>query len=107
MKARMWTKGTAPNPGGRSGEYQRCLMLCRKSSYDAALEIIRLSQESDDERVRFMSATWVYERAWGKAKEFDPNAERPATTFNPRDYTAEELVQIEATLKLIKSRQAE
>jgi hypothetical protein len=107
MRAKMWPKGYAPNPTGRGGEYLRCLMLCRKSSYDAALEIIRLSQESDDERVRFMSATWVYERAWGKAKEFDPNAERPAATFNPRDYSPEELAQIEIVLLLIKSRQAE
>jgi hypothetical protein len=29
-------------------------------------------QKSDDERIRFMSATWIYERAWGKPRDYDP-----------------------------------
>ena len=68
LAANVWKPGQSGNPSGRGGEYQRCLALCRENSFDAAQEIIRLSRESDDERVRYMAATWVYERAWGKAE---------------------------------------
>jgi hypothetical protein len=100
----MFRKGEVHNPAGRGGEYQHCLKLCRESSYDAAKEIVRLSRESEDERVRYMAANWVYEHAWGKPKDYDPTKEKPQTGFNPADYTPEELNQIEAALRLIMSR---
>jgi len=59
LRAHMFRKGVVHNPAGKGGEYQRCLMLCRKSSHQAAEEIIRLSKESEDERVRYMAAVWV------------------------------------------------
>jgi hypothetical protein len=80
----MWQPGKSGNPGGKTGEYQRCKSLCRDASFAAAQEIIRLSQESDDERVRYMSATWIYERAWGKPKDYDLKEDEAARPrFDP------------------------
>ena len=104
LRAHMFKKGEIHNPTGKGGEYQRCLALCRASSFEAAEEIVRLSKESTDERVRYMAATWVYERSWGRAQDYDPNAERPPSTFNPRDHSPEELDLIETALKLMLGR---
>jgi hypothetical protein len=49
---------------------------CQASSFEAAEEIVPLVKESADERIRYMAATWLYERAWGRAQDYDPNAER-------------------------------
>ena len=78
--------------------------VCRASSFEAAEEIVRLSKESTDERVRYMAATWVYERSWGRPQDYDPNADSPPSTFNPRDYSPEELDLIETALKLMLGR---
>lgn len=103
LRAHVFRKGEVHNPGGKGGEYRRCLRLCRNASHKAAEEIIRLSNESDDERIRYMAATWICERAWGKPKEYDPKAEEAeaSPSFNPRDYSLEELDTIEAALRLM------
>jgi hypothetical protein len=102
LRSHMVTKGAVHDPAGRGGEYQRCLGLCREPSYEAAEEIVRLSKQSEDERVRYMAATWICERAWRKPREFDPtreNNDRPK--FNPRLYTPGELELIEQALRLM------
>jgi hypothetical protein len=68
-----WRSG-GPNPGGNSAanQYRRCQELCRDHSPESARAIIKMERETDDDRVRFTCAAWVYERAWGKPKEFDP-----------------------------------
>lgn len=107
FRERMWKPGQTGNTKGVVGEYTRCLSLCRANSHEAAQEVIRLAHESEDERVRYMAATWVYERAWGKGPTFDPSKEAPARPkFNPRDYSPEELDLIEAALRLIKRGRA-
>ena len=45
LRKHMFKKGEVRNPAGRGGEYQRCLMLCREASFEAAQEIIRLSKK--------------------------------------------------------------
>jgi hypothetical protein len=87
---RVWKPGQSGNPQGAIGEWQRCRALCREHSAAAAEEIIRLFRESDDDRVRFMAAQWCFERAWGKAQEFDPNAEREPLPFDASRLTSEE-----------------
>jgi hypothetical protein len=66
--------------------------LYRKASPEAAKEIIRLETECEDERVRSVCAGMVLERAWGKPKEYDPNAEGPPQKpkFDPSLYTFED-----------------
>ena len=87
---RVWKKGQSGNPQGAIGEWQRCRALCREHSAVAAEEIIRLFRESDDDRVRYMAAQWCYEQAWGKPREFDPNAEREPSPFDASRLTLEE-----------------
>ena len=109
MRAQMWKPGQSGNPGGFGGEYQRCLRLCRDASYEAAEEIIRLRRESDDDRIRYMAATWIYERAWGKPKDYDPADElKPQRArFDPSKYTLKELEQIQAALLLMREDRSE
>ena len=102
MRARLWQPGQSGNPSGKGGEYQRCIQLCRDASYESAQEIIRLRDHSDDDRVRFMAATWIYERAWGKAKEYDPKQqEDTAPKFDPSKLSPEQLAKVKEALLLM------
>ena len=59
--------------------------------------------ESDGERVALMAADKVYERAWGKPRDYDPkdgpDPNRPK--FDPRLLTPEQLDFMERALRLI------
>ena len=63
--------------------------------------------QSEDERVALMAADKVFERAWGRPKEYDPNAEAPkkAPPFNPDLYTTEELRQMQTVMLMMARRQ--
>src|SRR5260370_17030961 len=67
-------KGKSGNPGGRTKQFAQCQRLCREASPDAARRLIELIQ-SEDERVALMAADKVFERAWGRPKDYDPNTE--------------------------------
>src|ERR1700738_4736205 len=62
-------KGKSGNPGGRTKQFAQCQRLCREASPDAARRLIELMQ-SEDERVALMAADKVFERAWGRPKEY-------------------------------------
>jgi hypothetical protein len=104
LAANLWKPGQSGNPEGFPAKYRAVIALCRETSPESVREIIRLRDNSEDERIRFMCATWLFERAWGKPKDYDQTKEKPQTEFNPGDYTPEELNQIEAALRLIMSR---
>jgi hypothetical protein len=63
--------------------------------------------QSEDERVALMAADKVFERAWGRPKEYDPNAEGPKKQppFNPDLYTTDELREMQAVMKMMAIRQ--
>jgi len=48
----------------------------------------------------------LYDRAWGRPKEYDPAAEHSEdkSAFNPRDFSIEELEDIERVLRLMVDR---
>jgi hypothetical protein len=108
MVERKWKPGQSGNPSGGGGEYHRCRALCRERSAEAAAEIIRLYQESDHDRVRYMAAQWVYEQAWGKAPpSYDPSSDperRPDTDFS--QLTPEQRDHIRQSIAMIKAAQA-
>ena len=85
--------------------YAETARLVRQAAPDAIRRLIEL-MGSEDERVAAAAFKALLERAFGRPKEYDPSQDKPPSEFNLRDYTSEELVQIEAVL-LIKSRQAE
>ena len=100
-------KGKSGNPGGRTKQFAQCQRLCREASSDAARRLIELMQ-SEDERVALMAADKVFERAWGKPKEYDPNAEstkKPPPPFDPSLYTTEELRRMQEVMLMIAQRQ--
>ncbi len=67
-------KGVSGNPGGvpKSKTKKEIRQLAREHSEDAFKRIVKL-MGSDDERVAFMAAKEVLDRAWGKPKD-DPDA---------------------------------
>jgi hypothetical protein len=73
----------------------------------AAKEMCRLALEAEDERVRSVCAGMVMDRAWGRPREFDPNAEAPkkAPPFDPSLYSVEELKQMQAVMLMIARRE--
>ena len=107
MRAKMWPKGYAPNPTGFSGVYREVQRLCREASPQSVTEIIRLRDQSDDDRVRLTAATWLVERGFGKAPPYDPSKERPQLNFNINDYSSEQLAIIEKATEIIKQMRDE
>ena len=81
--------------------------IYRECSPAAAKEMCRLALEAEDERVRSVCLGMVLERAWGRPKEYDPNAETPkkAPPFDPKLYTTDELRQMQEVMTMIAVRQ--
>jgi hypothetical protein len=85
-------------------EVQKIYRVCSPA---AAKEMCRLALEAEDERVRSVCAGMVMDRAWGRPREFDPNAEAPkkAPPFDPSLYSVEELKQMQAVMLMIARRE--
>src|SRR6266446_3264701 len=81
--------------------------IYRAGSPDAAKELVRLATEAEDERVRSVCAGMVMDRAWGRPKEYDPNAEeaKKPPPFDPSLYTTEELRRMQEVMMMIARRQ--
>jgi putative transposase len=75
------------------------------SSYvagDLAKWLGNLARETKDERLAFMAHSWIFERAWGKPKDFDPKDEAPAKPkFDPRLLPREQLEIVQYALRLM------
>jgi hypothetical protein len=80
--------------------------IYRECSPAAAKEMCRLALEAEDERVRSVCAGMVMDRAWGRPKEYDPNAEAPKKPppFDPSLYTTDELRQMQAVMLMIANQ---
>src|SRR6202048_1710354 len=87
--------------------YAEVQKIYRECSPAAAKEMCRLALEAEDERVRSVCAGMVLERAWGRPREYDPNAEAPkkAPPFDPSLYSVEELKQMQAVMLMIARRE--
>ena len=85
-------------------EVQKIYRVCSPA---AAKEICRLALEAEDERVRSVCAGMVMDRAWGRPKEYDPNAEtvKKQPSFDPSLYTLEELDQMQAVMLMMARRE--
>ena len=73
LVAHAFKPGQSGNPGGRTASFAECQQLAREASPDAMRRLIEL-MASPDERVALVAADKVLERAWGKPKEYDPDA---------------------------------
>ncbi|HTV45483.1 MAG TPA: hypothetical protein VMF05_09210 [Stellaceae bacterium] len=93
--------GLSGNPGGKGGAFYEAQKICRDASPQAARVLIELLGSPDD-RVRLMAAREISERAWGRPKDYDPARDVPERrAFDPRQYSAQELVLIEQALLLM------
>ena len=102
-----YKKGQTGNPGGKTKLFAQVQRICREASPEAARRLIEL-MHSEDERVALMAADKVFECAWGRPKEYDPNAERtkkPPPPFDPSLYTTEELRRMQEVMLMIAERQ--
>jgi hypothetical protein len=90
-----------------AAQYIEVQKIYRRCSTDSAVEICRLSVEAENEHVRAVCGQMVLERAWGKPKEYDPNAEQPQQkqTFDLDLYTIGELEQLQKAILLMARRQ--
>ena len=115
LRKNLWQRGQSGNPTGASGLHGEVMRLAREATpaaiarlkevaeldrFDETGNLLPLSAGAD-RRVVTVAATALIERGWGKPKDFDPNAERPNPTFNPRDYSPDELDLIERALRLM------
>ena len=101
-----YKKGQTGNPGGKTKLFAQVQRICREASPEAARRLIEL-MHSEDERVALMAADKVFERAWGRPKEYDPNAEstKKPPPFDPSLYTTEELRRMQEVMLMIAERQ--
>ena len=104
-RAFRWPKGVSGNPTGQSVFYHEARKLGRRAAPAVMQELINLALHAEDERVRSICAVAVLDRAGVRPVDFDPAEEleeRPS--FNPRDYSPEELNLIERALRLMVER---
>jgi hypothetical protein len=71
-----------------------------------ATEILRdiADDPSEDSRNRIVAIGMLYDRAWGRAPDYDPAKDpdrKPRPVFDPRAYSPDELEQIETVLRLL------
>ena len=74
--ARPWQPGASANPGGKGGLYHEMQRLTREFTPEATKYLIEIAADkNEDTRNRIVAMSMLYDRAWGKPKEFDPHAE--------------------------------
>jgi len=105
MEARKWKPGQSGNPTGKSGQYLECMRICREASPEAARKMVAL-MDSEDPRVAYMATNTILERAWGKPKEFEPNAEREPAPLDFSRLTTEQRQQMRELLEAMKATAA-
>jgi hypothetical protein len=72
----------SPNPSGVGGSaYHETMSIARSNAPEAMRRLVELSQ-SDDERIAFIAASAIIERAWGKAPPFDPTGHPAKSNFD-------------------------
>jgi len=73
-----WRKGQSGNPRGIQGEqYLEAVRICREATPEAARRIVELMR-SKDERVALMASDKVWERAFGRPREVEPETVDPS-----------------------------
>ena len=111
LAANLWKPGQSGNPGGRGGTYHAMMRLARQFSPEATQILIDIARDpSEESRNKIVAIGMLYDRAWGKAREYDPaedKEEESRPRFDPSLYTLEQLAQIEETLRMVQARQTQ
>ena len=71
-----WVPGQSGNPGGRPANYHQARKALQDwAAKDGVPRLIELAASADD-RVASVVVLGIFDRAYGKPKEFDPREER-------------------------------
>jgi hypothetical protein len=95
-------------PAGKGGTYYEMMRLARQFTPQATQILIDIASDPGEEaRSRIVAIGMLYDRAWGKPKDYDPatDKEEIRPRFDPRLYTPEQLSQIEAVLRMVAAAQ--
>jgi hypothetical protein len=109
LAANLWKSGQSGNPGGKGGTYYEMMRLARQFTPQATQILIDIGSDPGEEaRSRIVAIGMLYDRAWGKPKDYDPATEkneiRPC--FDPSLYTPEQVTEIERVLRMVAATQA-
>jgi hypothetical protein len=111
LAANVWKPGQSGNPGGNDGTYYAMMRLARQFSPEATQILIDIAKDpSEESRNKIVAIGMLYDRAWGKAREYDPSQnkeEEIRPRFDPSLFSREQLVQIETTLRMVATAQAD
>jgi hypothetical protein len=78
--------------------------LAREFTPEAARYLIAIAADKgEDTRNRIVAMSMLLDRAWGKPKEFDPNAEKPATPIDVSRLTEDQRQQLRELLQLMSA----
>ena len=105
-------KGTTHrNVAPTTKAYHESRVIARLASPAMMRGLIEQAEDpNEDPRMRYLARLAVLDRAGVRPIDYDPAEELKNVkkkTFNPADFTREELLQIEATLRLIVERNKE
>jgi hypothetical protein len=77
LAANVWKPGQSGNPGGKGGTFYEMMRLARQFTPEATQILIDIVRDpSEDSRNKIVAVGMLYERAWGKPKEYDPSTDR-------------------------------
>ena len=109
LAANLWKPGQSGNPGGKGGTYYEMMLLARQFTPQATQILISIARDPGEEaRNRIVAIAILYDRAWGKPKDYDPAADKEEIRprFDPSPYTREQLSEIERVLRMVEATQA-
>jgi hypothetical protein len=109
LAANLWKPGQSGNPGGKGGAYYAMMRLARQFSPEATQILIDIARDpSEESRNKIVAIGMLYDRAWGKAREYDPSEDKEEIRpcFDPSLYTREQLDEIERVLRMVAATQA-
>ena len=108
LAANRWRPGQSGNPGGKGGTYYEMMRLARQFTPQATQILIDIASDPSEEvRSRIVAIGMLYDRAWGKPKDYDPAADKEEIRprFDPSLYTPEQLTEIERVLRMVAATQ--
>lgn len=92
FRARQWQPGQSGNPSGQSGLYGETVRLAREAAPDAIRRLIEL-MGSQDERVAAVACNAILDRAFGKPKDYEPEADDPEAQEREGEKAREEIMR--------------
>jgi hypothetical protein len=78
--------------------------IAREFTPQATRYLIEIAQDTkEDTRNRIVAMSMLYDRAWGKPKEYDANSEKPASAIDVTRLTTEQRQKLRELLELISA----